>query len=476
MTSFKPKSIMRAIAFGIVVFAASVPAMAKELYVDLASGNDNTSYAENDANNPWATLGRAVWGNANRSDQNSSQAAQAGDTVIVRPGTYGTDQGTASRAIPIYNPTNNGAPGQPITIRADGVVYLQSSTSGPGEAIIGTNGRQHIVWDGFTINEIDVRTVPDTGPVVVWQSDNVIVQNLNIRGKTVDWGDNHNAIRIEYASNVLVRNNNIHQNRGGSNSMNGSAIMLYDSRDVVIEHNQIYDSQGGIFIKGAYGGTANHNIVIRFNWLRDLTFGISNGIVNDAGRGFGAKIYQNVIERTDAAIAFIGYNGSSPANIDVVNNTIFETNSAFFLKPDTSGYDDIVFYNNLVVSSNHGIQGEDITDVSNTNFSHNLYSDVGTLARIAYTNYSMSGWRSSFNQDMTGSMESDPMFNNTATGDFRLRTGSPAIGAGQDVLNLSGSGQDSAVNMGAYITGDEVIGLTTAPLVLARTPAPPTLQ
>lgn len=476
MTSFKPKSIIGAIAFGMAVLVASVPAMAKDLYVDLVTGNDNTSYAQNDENNPWATIGRAVWGNANRSNSNSSEAAQAGDTVIVMPGSYDSNQGTASRAIPIYNPTNSGAPGQPITIRAEGVVYLSSSTGGPGEPIIGTYDRQHIVWDGFTINEIDVRTTADTGPVVVWQSDNVIVQNLNIQGKTINWGDNHNSIRIEYASNVLVRNNNLHQNRGASNAFNGSAIMLYDSRDVVIEHNKIYDSQGGIFVKGAYGGTPNHNITIRYNWLHDLTVGISNGIVNDAGRGFGARIYQNVIERTSSAISFIGYNGSTPANIDVVNNTIYDSGNGFYLKPDTAGYDDIVFCNNLVVNGNLGIQGEDIRDVSGTTFSHNLYSAVGALARIAYTNYSFSSWRSSFNQDVTGSMESDPMFSSAANGDYRLRTGSPAIDSGQDVLNLTGNGINTTINMGAYLTGDEIIGLTTEPLVLATVPEPPTLR
>ena len=68
-----------ALMLGLGVFFLAHAALAKDLYVDASTGDDSVSYAQNDASNPWATLGRAVWGNANRSNPNSSQAAQAGD-------------------------------------------------------------------------------------------------------------------------------------------------------------------------------------------------------------------------------------------------------------------------------------------------------------------------------------------------------------------------------------------------------------
>ncbi len=475
-TLFKPKTTMRVVIAGIFVLAASVPAMAKELYVDVSRGSDSVSYAQNNANNPWASIGRAAWGASNRNSPNSSQAAQAGDTVHVAGGTYSTTQGSGERYEPIYNPVNNGTPGNPITFIADGTVTLQSSTNSGGEPIIGTYGRSHIVWDGFYIDEINVNTTADTGPVVVWQSDNVAIQNLTVRGKTVNWGDNHNAIRIEYSTDSLIRNNRLSNVRGGANQYNGSAIMLYDSSRITIEHNEISDSQGGIFIKGAYGATANHEITVRYNLLYDLGVGITHGIVNNAGRAFGARTYQNIVHSSGSGIIFIGYNGSSPANIDVVNNTLYNNSNGFYLKPDTGGYRDIVFCNNIVRSGNVGIQGEDISDVSNTEFSHNIYSGVGTHARIAYTNYSLASWRSNFSQDSVGSSDADPLFQNASALDFRLGSGSPASGAGTDVLNLTGSGAGATINMGAYVTGDEIIGVTTAPLVMATVPAPPTLR
>src|SRR5690606_5256223 len=106
---------------------------AKELYVDVSNGDDAISYADNNASNPWSSLGRAVWGSMNRGNPNSSQAAQAGDVVIVRAGTYSTNQGTGERYDPIYNPVNNGRSGTPITIRADGAVSLRSNTNTVGE-------------------------------------------------------------------------------------------------------------------------------------------------------------------------------------------------------------------------------------------------------------------------------------------------------------------------------------------------------
>ena len=473
-TLYGAEIIMKAFVLGIVLFAASMPAIAKELYVDSTSGNDNTSYAQNDMNNPWATLGRAVWGNANRNSPNASQAAQAGDTVNVAAGTYTATQGTGERYDPIFNPINNGTPGNPITILAHGLVNLRSTTNTIGEPIVGTYRRSHIVWDGFYIDENNVNTKADTGPVVVWESNNVAIQNFTVTGATVNWGDNHNAIRIEYSTDSLIRNNRLSNNRGAANSYNGSAIMLYNSGGILIEHNEIWDSEGGIFIKG--GPADNYEVTVRYNLLHDVDVGIAHGVVSRSGRAFGARTYQNVIHNSGFGIIFIGYTGSTPANIVVANNTLYDNNYGIFLKPSTAGYNDITLCNNIIAVANFGVQGEDISDVSNTDFSHNLYSNVGTLARISYSNQSLASWQNNYSQDEIGSMQADPLFQNASARDFRLRAGSPALGAGTDILNLAGSGVGSPVDLGVYVSGNEIIGVTTEPLVLAKIPAPPRLQ
>lgn len=127
----------------------SFSAQAKNLYVDGSTGNDSTTYAANDATHPWATIGRAVWGSTSVNNGDASEAAQAGDTVIVKPGTYTATQGTGKRYDPIWCPENSGTSGNPITIRAEGPVILRSNTGTIGEPVIGAYGRDHIVWDGF---------------------------------------------------------------------------------------------------------------------------------------------------------------------------------------------------------------------------------------------------------------------------------------------------------------------------------------
>ena len=70
---------------GLLAFVAH----GKLLYVDTATGNDATPYAQNDATHPWATIARAAWGSTTYLAPNPSQAAQGGDTVLIPEGLYG---------------------------------------------------------------------------------------------------------------------------------------------------------------------------------------------------------------------------------------------------------------------------------------------------------------------------------------------------------------------------------------------------
>lgn len=462
--------MMRLILGGLLL-ATALSAQAKILYVDAANGNDATSYAANSAGTPWASIGRAMWGSTSMANPNASQAAQAGDTVIVRAGVYTTSQMTATRYIPAYNPVNNGSYGNPITISAEGTVTLRSNTSGGGSPIIGAFNKSYIVWDGFYVDEPNIQTVSDTGPVVVWSSNNITIQNLTINGKTSGWNDNHNSIRIEDSRDSVIRNNRIFGNRNAGMNANGSAIMLYTSTNITIEHNEIYNSGGGIFVKGANPGPFN----IRYNLIHHIDGGgILIGGVGTTVAQNGARIYQNVIRDNAEGITFIGYDSVSPANIDVVNNTIHNcSNGGIFFKPNTAGYSDIVLRNNIIADSTRAIQGEDISDLRAMSFSHNMYHGNSTVSRIAYTNYSFDSWRSTFGKDTTGTSVVDPLFVNRAGDDFRLAAGSPAVNAGVDILNLSGNGTSASVNLGAYITGNEVIG-PTAQVATTAPPSPPT--
>jgi hypothetical protein len=113
----------------------------KTLYVNGVTGNDATTYDDNNVANPWRTIGRAAWGSTDREARNPDQAARAGDTVLVAAGTY-AGPGTGTRNSPTYYAANEGTSVAPIVFRAVGTVVLTlSSGNGP---VIGSLGRNYM--------------------------------------------------------------------------------------------------------------------------------------------------------------------------------------------------------------------------------------------------------------------------------------------------------------------------------------------
>lgn len=437
-----------------IVFFGSF-SQAKSLYVDSSSGNDSVSYAANSATNPWRTVERAAWGSTSINSQNSSQAAQAGDTVHVAAGTYNTTATTGERYIPVYNPSNSGTASSPITFIADGIVRLTSTGGGDGQPIIGTYRRDHIIWDGFVLDEAQINTKPDTGPVVVWESVGVTIQNLTITGFNSGWVDNHNGIRLEYADLVTVRNNTISEYREPGNGMNASAITTYHTQRATIENNTIDNVNTGIFIKGVNDGP----VTIRYNLVSNTNMGILFGGIGLSGQMSHA--YQNiVVDAALAGIAFNGYDSITPGYVSVTNNTIARAGvgsdgGGILLRPGYSGYHQIYFRNNVVVDSVAGVTAWGSDNINANFFAYNNYYNNTRTAWISYNNYSLSAWQSSFNHDTQGSRNDNPQFTNG----YHLSPSSTLLNAGLDVLDLDKDGSTSdQVNMGAYVTGTEIIG------------------
>lgn len=443
----------------------------KVLYVDGSIGNDSVSYAANSASNPWRSVGRAVWGSNSNTNTNASEAARAGDTVLVAAGVYNTNGVTNARYIPIYNPANSGTASAPITFRGNGNVELRSNQSSGRQPILGTHNRSHIIWDGFVINEAYVPTRPDTGPVVVWDSDNVTLQNLHVIGQIQTWGDNHNGIRLEYADNIILRNNRVE----GFYESHGSCITTYRTGQLLIENNELNDAEDAIFIKGMNDGP----VTIRNNLVTNTKNGIMLGQIGLSGQM--SYVYQNVILNSAlGGIIFIGYDGSTPAHVTVANNTIdgASLNSdggGILLRPGYNGYRNLIFKNNIVTNSSAGVTiwgTEFNNNTSATSFSHNNYYNNSRDAWIGYSDYSLNGWSSAFNKDTIGTLTSNPSYR--SANDYRLSTSSALINAGLDILDLDNDGSTTdPITMGAYITGSEIIGRTDEASPQPQTAVPP---
>lgn len=460
---------MKRLILGISLLCIGMTAYAKTLYVDATLGNDSITYEQNSESTPWRSIGRAAWGSTSRSNLNQTQAARAGDTVIVRAGTYST-AGTGGRFDPAYNPANSGTSSAPIIFEANGVVRLNlSSGAGP---VIGAYSRDYIVWRGFYINEATAPSVSDTGSVVMVYTRGSRIENCEINGNGTAGGrlDNHNGIRLEYATDVVVRNNKIYNVLYGNGSLhhNGAGLMSYFSERALVENNEIYSCGSGIFVKGG----DNRDFTLRYNLTRNNGKGIVFMYTNASGQH---NVYQNVSINNENGISVdIG-----SKNLNIVNNTFVGNQNGVRFGTAADTMLNIVVRNNIVDTATEAVSGGDASTVAPFSLDNNLYynnTSGWSIAGVRYT--SISSWRSALggtsNGDDSRSVTNSPLFQNASSADYRLSTNSPARGAGIDILDLNRNGSTSdSVTLGAYITGNEQIGYVANAASLSP-PSPPT--
>lgn len=448
-------------SIGLFACFAIFPAAAKDLYV-ATTGSDAVSYAANGPSTPWRTIGRAAWGSASRGSPNAAEAARAGDTVYVRAGTYSTP-GTGLRYDPSLNPVNNGSAGNPIRFERetaqDRVILQLSSGNGP---VIGAYSRGYIEWRGFYINEANAPYAADTGIVTIFSSNNIVIDSNEIIGVPTLIADNHNGIRIEGSNNVRVLNNRIQGIRYSQNiqnwsytSQNSSGIMLYGNHDVTLEHNEILDSNSGIFPKGA----DNYNIVIRRNLIYNCIKGIR---ISYAHRTQGHNyVYQNIIRDGDTrggVVETVGINiAENAANYTFANNTIDNVQNGVYFQ-NSINQSNLIFRNNLITNTNNAFNAYEASARAYTLDNQNYFA-TNEWAHAGVIYYTLERWRTAISGDAASGTD-DPRYVDVAIDNLRLNAG-PAVNAGVDILDLNTNGNSTdPINLGAYVSanGTEQIG------------------
>jgi hypothetical protein len=461
---------------------------AKDLFVNNSGSpacSDSTSYEDNSSAQPWCTMLRAVRGNSDGNRNSSgvpSQAAQAGDIVFVSAGTYeyvGPAYIGPDWLSVFYDPVNSGAPGAWIEFRADGMVALTGNGNGRA-SMIGSNHAQYIKWTGFTLNQAlsSYRNGIATASV-----DNVWFEGNTIIGQYTDYGfdDNHPGIMIHGPrsgdciggiNNITIRNNFIWGFTGAS-GRNDSGMTLYCLGDnILIENNDIFDNQTGIYAKSSY--VDNNNITVRKNRFFD---NLGDAIAMQAFSDW--HVYQNIMENNSTGFLFFNtiyfVGNTKPNDVYVVNNTMYNNrNGGIYFKSLCQNLNNNHVSNNLIIGSN--AITTDATECTTTanmgvddvEFDWNFYTLSGAFYRDFVSSFTT--WQSSYGQDTNSSYGSDPQFVDVSGEDFRLDSGSSARNAGLDILDLNGNGStDDMITVGAYITGDEVIGAPRGPA-----PFPPT--
>lgn len=440
----------------ISILLSTVNAFSATLNVNSATGSDSNTYAQVAAGtHQWATLGRAMWGNAIRSSPNASEAATAGDTVLVAAGTY-TAPDTGISYTPAFNPVNSGSSGNRITIRAVGTVNLSTTGTSGGPVIGADNGKHYITWDGFTVDETGYTSL-ESGEqsIVVFHTSNYgTVQNCTLIGRTTAYDDgNHAAIFFSSVSNGYAYNNSIRDSKGpGSNN---AAIYTYETTDSIFEHNYIYNCTGGIFVKSA----TNSNILIRYNKINTVSDGIHLGA--NAGANTNIIAYQNIIYNATGT-AFITWTNVS-TGCKIVNNTMYNVGVAFTYNFED---DEVLIYNNIVHTATIVVNSMPYPEVLPTvhDWQHNCYYSWGHFYAWDFGGFKdWTYWTSTANQDTVspaGITGSDPLFVSIPSLNFKLQGGSPAAALGVDILDLDGDSSTSDnIPAGAYVTGNETIGI-----------------
>jgi hypothetical protein len=304
--------------------------------------------------------------------------------------------------------------------------------------VIGAVDRHDVVWDGFHVRERDSYH-PDTGPITVVSSQNIVLLNNDLEGQVELLYDNHNVVRIDGSSNVVVRNNRIHglgipSDSGPNNPQNHAAIMIYGSHDLTIEHNDVFDNYTGVFPKGSDGSghVIRYNVVrdcskaFRFSYHSDLS--IYQNVVRDCEHGFqlaenisGVSIFNNVVHSGTSGL----YNWFPIAGVSVFNNVYFA----------------VTYPNNF-----EGGVGALTSD-------RNVFSAFAGFV----PGDSFGGWQSlGFDQS---SIEADPQFVDATAHDYHVASGSPVLTSGRDIADLDGDGDvTETIPAGAYVSGEEIIG------------------
>ena len=475
---------------------------AKTLYVNNSgspSCSDATTYANNSVSLPWCTVGRAAFGSTNVNSPSASQAAAAGDTVLITAGTYTTTGkytscNSSSKLEAPLNAVNIGSAGSPITFRGVGVVNLRNAATSVGPTISILNA-SYIIWDNFVVSDAyGGGSCYDTGPVTIWSAQNSQILNLTITGigDGRSTTDNYCGVRIENSRYITVRNNRI-SNIGPNEGHNAAGIMTYYSGGLTIENNEIYNCGSGIFLKAnttSADPTGNGNAVSDGNIIKkNFIYNCGGGInMHRTHLASGNQIItQNIIkgwsgagDRIGVYIFIFGDAESDPNNVKVVNNTIVAQNAGFNWSDMITSPSGNIFHNNIIYSPTYralefgwGETNYDALSTSKMSLEHNVYYNYPTfLGGDGVSSLTIAQVRSGYGQDSASpqSITSDPLFVNYAGGDYKLQSGSPAQTLGRTITAIHGT-SGVTIPAGAYITGSEVIGIdsgggdTTPPVI-----------
>ena len=320
--------------------------------------------------------------------QAAVNAASNGDTILISPGTYKGGISVSGKALIIASTfLTTGIKSQiEQTIIKDGNPMLSINTAGTKVIGLTFTGDLYGVSLYAYGEIINCRFIDIGADSVSFEEASGVVRDSVF----IDPGDD--AIDGDGPHNVLIENNEI-RNADDDGIEIRNFNHTGETYTVVIRGNRIYNSgEDGIQLID-YSGTANRVFVIE-----------KNLIVNSAYVGLGLMSDGNTIEDFQGA--------SMPERIHVLNNT-FHNN-----RYGITGGDNMAVINNII--SNSSMMGLKNVD-GNSIAAYNLFFGNQLNSQ-------------SSNIDLSKTFTGDPRYTN----DFKLMSGSAAIGVGVSNFNFRG--------------------------------------
>lgn len=393
--------------------------------------------------------------------------ATPGMIIGALPGVF--TRGGASKFVPAFNPPSG------VTIVCQRAAAYHTTgrtefrngvtTGDAGGATIGASSRSNVRWIGAFVDENVSRSAPDAGPVVLFNGSNVEFHGLRVECLQIPRADNHNAVRVEQASDYLLKNSVLRgcRSTGAGGDQNHAAFMTYDSIRGVIEHCVFEDNDVHLFPKGDHpGSNANGTLIVRYSKFSTArVYWLHLGGNNSIPGLDPSRFHHNLVVGAPIGVYFHSFTTAPvdghPNDCRIDQNTFVNVTKMWYWGwgPFGEPYAHNIELLRNICSVSGGTQAHDLIELTTPVLTRiiangcvadeNHYNGYAQIANMGGLVLNLSGWRALTQEHgrewEAASTEGDPLFANPGAGNYRLQVGSPAAGKG------------------CYVTGNEVIGL-----------------
>lgn len=356
----------------------------------------------------------------------------AGNVVGILAVGSGTPVAIASTAddnVPAFNPSNSGTSSSPIVytcryaavaldystitsnpnrceFRHDGTPD-DSDTRGSGSAMLGGNGRNYIIYDGFFINMTYAEPTEDSGVIRCENTTGIQFRNFVIKGKVTDIDSNAVIYRSGGCTNTVLSNflvRDYYNNPMGSGlNQPGLFSDQYGDWNFTIEHFDIgfpADAAripSGIYLKGTHTSIGNYGVV-RYGIVRNAGVCVRLNAIHSTHT---AEFHHLVCEGTRQSRSFLFSSETENARNVLIHH-------ATAVKGVTSSSDDGCFGdrdNGATGFGSNNVIRDSICDLNSSTQGYNFLAGYGAPATLDYIGHVKYGstmrWRRAGGSDQT---------------------------------------------------------------------------